>query len=88
MLLVSVISYGCWPCCIEGLVSMVKSTDSYSLSAPLLQAFLSEPRREGCDEDIPFRNECSEVSLCTLSNCGSLYLFLSAWMTTEQDTDL
>lgn len=55
-------------------------------------ALFPELWEEGFDEDIPFSTECFKVStLCTLSSCGSLYLFLSAagqasLMMAEKDT--
>lgn len=57
---------------LEGLVS----SDSYSLAVSSSKGF-SEPWGEGCDGDIPFKDECSKVSLCIKCSSGSLYMFPS-----------
>lgn len=55
----------------------IVSSGSYSLSVSSSKGF-SEPW-EGCDGDLPFKDECSKVSLCIKCGSGSLYLFPSIY---------
>lgn len=67
------------PVDLEGLGSLLPSIHpgSHNLSASSSADF-PEPQGERFDGDIPFRAECSMISLCIMSGCGCLYLFPSA----------